>query len=126
MKVVLSNQSELPIYAQIREQIKEQISNGQIAEGTLLPSIRQLAKDLGISVITTTRAYRELESGGYIASVQGKGSIVLKRDNKVIREQYRCQMEEHLDAAIEASKKLDMTDEELVEALQVLQKQHRR
>lgn len=126
MKVVLSNQSELPIYAQIREQIKEQISNGQIAEGTLLPSIRQLAKDLGISVITTTRAYRELESGGYIASVQGKGSIVLKRDNKVIREQYRRQMEEHLDAAIEASKKLDMTDEELVEALQVLQKQHRR
>ena len=68
MKVILSNQSELPIYAQIREQMKEQISNGQIAEGTVLPSIRQLAKDLGISVITTTRAYRELESEGYIAS----------------------------------------------------------
>lgn len=123
MKVILSNQSELPIYAQIREQMKEQILNGQIAEGTVLPSIRQLAKDLGISVITTTRAYRELESEGYIASVQGKGSIVLKRDNKIIREQCRRQMEEHLDAAIDASQKLAMTDAELVEALQVLQRQ---
>lgn len=123
MKVILSNQSELPIYAQIREQMKEQISNGQIAEGTVLPSIRQLAKDLGISVITTTRAYRELEGEGYIASVQGKGSIVLKRDNKIIREQCRRQMEEHLDAAIDASQKLDMTDAELVEALRVLQRQ---
>lgn len=123
MKVILSNQSELPIYAQIREQMKEQILNGQIAEGTVLPSIRQLAKDLGISVITTTRAYRELESEGYIASVQGKGSIVLKRDNKIIREQCRRQMEEHLDAAIDASQKLAMTDTELVEALQVLQRQ---
>ncbi|MFR8170910.1 MAG: GntR family transcriptional regulator [Marvinbryantia sp.] len=126
MKVILSNQSELPIYAQIREQMKEQILNGQIAEGTVLPSIRQLAKDLGISVITTTRAYRELESEGYIASVQGKGSIVLKRDNKIIREQCRRQMEEHLEAAIDASQRLDMTDAELVEALQVLQRQRRR
>lgn len=126
MKVILSNQSELPIYAQIREQMKEQISNGQIAEGTVLPSIRQLAKDLGISVITTTRAYRELESEGYIASVQGKGSIVLKRDNKIIREQCRRQMEEHLEAAIDVSQRLDMTDAELVEALQVLQRQRGR
>ena len=74
MKVILSNQSELPIYAQIREQMKEQISNGQIAEGTVLPSIRQLAKDLGISVITTTRAYRELESEGYISLRRTAGS----------------------------------------------------
>ena len=61
MKVIISNQSELPIYAQIREQIKEQILNGQIEEGTILPSIRKLAKEVGVSVITTTRAYNDLE-----------------------------------------------------------------
>ena len=126
MKVILSNQSELPIYAQIREQMKEQILNGNMKEGTVLPSIRQLAKDLGISVITTTRAYRELESEGFIASVQGKGSIVLKRDNAVIREQYQKQIEVHLDAAIDASRHLEMTDEELIEILKELQMSHSR
>ena len=120
MKVILSNQSELPIYAQIREQLKEQILNGKIAEGTILPSIRQLAKDLGISVITTTRAYRELETEGFIASVQGKGSIVLKRDNEVIREQCQKQLEEHLMMAIDAAKRLQMTEEELIAALKML------
>lgn len=121
MKIILSNQSELPIYAQIREQLREQILDGQIAEGTVLPSIRQLAKDLGISVITTTRAYRELEAEGFIASVQGKGSIVRKCNNEVVREQYQKQMEEHLDAAIEVSRRLQMSDEELVNVLKTLQ-----
>ncbi len=117
MKVVLSNQSEFPIYAQIREQMKEQILSGQIAEGTVLPSIRQLARDLGISVITTTRAYRELESEGYIASVQGKGSIVLKRDNTVLREQCIRQIEEHLREAVVLSERIRMTEEELLDML---------
>ena len=61
LKIIISNQSELPIYAQVREQIKEQILNGQIKEGEVLPSIRSMAKDLGVSVITTTRAYSDLE-----------------------------------------------------------------
>ncbi|MGI6019061.1 MAG: GntR family transcriptional regulator [Marvinbryantia sp.] len=121
MKIIISNQSEFPIYAQIRDQIKEQILNGKIKEGTVLPSIRQLAKELGISVITTTRAYRELEAEGYIASVQGKGSIVLKRDNQLLTEQVQRQIEEHLDAAITASRQLQMTDEELVQTLKLLQ-----
>ena len=95
--------------------------NGKIKEGTVLPSIRQLAKELGISVITTTRAYRELEAEGYIASVQGKGSIVLKRDNQLLTEQVQRQIEEHLDAAITASRQLQMTDEELVQTLKLLQ-----
>lgn len=122
MKIIISNQSEFPIYAQIRDQIKEQILNGKIKEATVLPSIRQLAKELGISVITTTRAYRELESEGYIASVQGKGSIVLKRDNQLLTEQVQRQIEEHLDAAITASRQLQMTDEELMQTLKLLQK----
>ena len=121
MKIIISNQSEFPIYAQIRDQIKEQILNGKIKEGTVLPSIRQLTKELGISVITTTRAYRELEAEGYIASVQGKGSIVLKRDNQLLTEQVQRQIEEHLDAAITASRQLQMTDEELVQTLKLLQ-----
>lgn len=121
MRVVISNQSELPIYAQIREQLKEQILNGKITEGTVLPSIRQLAKELSISVITTTRAYRELEAEGYIASVQGKGSIVLKRDNQLLTEQVQRQIEEHLDAAIAAARQIQMTDEELVDTLKMLQ-----
>ena len=121
MKIIISNQSEFPIYVQIRDQIKEQILNGKIKEGTVLPSIRQLAKELGISVITTTRAYRELEAEGYIASVQGKGSIVLKRDNQLLTEQVQRQIEEHLDAAITASRQLQMTDEELVQTLKLLQ-----
>ena len=121
MKVILSNQSELPIYAQIKEQLKEQILDGQIPEGTVLPSIRQLAKDLGISVITTTRAYRELENEGFIASVQGKGSIVLRGDNEVIREQCLRQIEDHLEAAIEGSRRLRMSGEELIELLKNLQ-----
>lgn len=121
MRIIISNQSELPIYAQIREQMKEQILNGKISEGTVLPSIRQLAKELGISVITTTRAYRELEAEGYIVSVQGKGSIVLKRDNQLLTEQVQRQIEEHLDAAITAARQIQMTDQELVETLKLLQ-----
>ena len=69
LKIIISNQSELPIYAQIREQIKEQILNGQIKEGEILPSIRSLAKDVGVSVITTTRAYNDLEKEGFIATM---------------------------------------------------------
>ena len=80
MKIIISNQSELPIYAQIREQIKEQILNGQLEEGEVLPSIRSLAKDIGVSVITTTRAYNDLEQEGFIATMQGKGSVVVPYD----------------------------------------------
>ena len=87
MKIIISNQSELPIYAQIREQIKEQILNGQIKEGEILPSVRSLAKDVGVSVITTTRAYNDLEKEGFIATMQGKGSVVLSSNNKILKEQ---------------------------------------
>lgn len=114
MRVVVSNQSELPIYAQIREQIKEQILNGQIAENTVLPSIRVLAKELGVSVITTTRAYSDLEQEGLIASVQGKGSIVQKKDNALVREQYIKRIEDSLQDAIDTAKMMRIQDEELL------------
>lgn len=94
MKIILSNKSDLPIYAQIKKQIKEQILKGNIKENEYLPSIRQLARDLSISVITTTRAYQELESEGFIASMQGKGSIVLPQDTEMIKEQNLMKIEE--------------------------------
>lgn len=115
MKILISNQSELPIYAQIREQIKEQIINGQIAEGTVLPSIRQLAREVGVSVITTTRAYNDLEEEGYIASVQGKGSIVLSKDNDFLREQILMRIEEGLETAIRTAQSAGITREELLD-----------
>lgn len=113
MKIIISNQSELPIYAQIREQLKEQILNGRIPEGTTLPSIRQLAKEVGVSVITTTRAYSELETEGFIATMQGKGSVVLPTDNSLLREQYLLRIEEGLSTAIETAKAMGMSMEEL-------------
>ena len=120
MKIIISNQSELPIYAQIREQLKEQILNGQIAEGSTLPSIRQLAKEVGVSVITTTRAYSELEAEGFIATMQGKGSVVLPTDNDLLREQYLLRIEEGLSTAIETARTMGMSMEELTEVLKNL------
>lgn len=120
MKIIISNQSELPIYAQIREQLKEQILGGQIAEGSTLPSIRQLAKEVGVSVITTTRAYSDLEAEGFIATMQGKGSVVLPKDNNLLREQYLLRIEESLSAAVETARAIGMPDEELVAVLRNL------
>ena len=118
MKIILSNQSEFPIYRQIFDQIVEQIQSGDIPEGTTLPSIRGLAKELGISVITTTRAYNELEGEGYIVSRQGKGSIVLGKNNSVVKSQYRRRMEESLELLIENARYLEMSDEEIVKCVE--------
>ncbi len=120
MRIIISNQSELPIYAQIREQLKEQILSGQIEEGSVLPSIRQLAKETGVSVITTTRAYSDLEAEGFIATMQGKGSVVLAKDNSVVREQYLMRIEEGLTTAIETARAMGLSEEELTEIFQNL------
>ena len=118
MKIILSNQSEFPIYRQIFDQIVEQIQSGDIPEGTTLPSIRGLAKELGISVITTTRAYNELEGEGYIVSRQGKGSIVLGKNNSVVKSQYRRRMEESLELLIENARYLEMSEEVIVKCVE--------
>lgn len=123
MRIIISNQSGLPIYAQIKEQLKEQILGGQIKEGTVLPSIRQLAKEIGVSVITTTRAYNDLEAEGFIASMQGKGSIVLPKENELIREQHLKKIEESLLNAIEVSRYIHLSEEELEEMLKNLLKE---
>lgn len=120
MKVVIENRSELPIYAQIKEQVKEQIITGEIKEGAALPSIRQLAKELSISVITTTRAYNELEAEGFIATRQGKGSIVLPRDSGMVREQYLKRIEDALGTAVTYAGYAGIVGEELIMMLKTL------
>ncbi len=117
MKIIISNQSELPIYAQVREQIKEQILNGQIKEGEVLPSIRSMAKDLGVSVITTTRAYSDLEQEGFIATMQGKGSVVLSKDNNMLKEQFLMRIEQGIETAVESAKQIGMTKMEVQQIL---------
>ncbi|MBE5997163.1 MAG: GntR family transcriptional regulator [Lachnospiraceae bacterium] len=120
MRIVIKNQSELPIYAQIEEQLKEQILSGEIPEGTVLPSIRKLAKEVGVSVITTARAYSDLEAAGFIATMQGKGSVVLSQDNGLLREQYLKKIEENLQSAITTAKKIDAEKQEILSMLEML------
>lgn len=122
MRIVISNQSELPIYAQIKEQIKEQILSGILPAETVLPSIRQLAKEIGVSVITTTRAYNDLEQEGFITSMQGKGSIVLSKNNKLMQEHILSRIEENFENAIELAKKGGISEEILKATLEELLK----
>lgn len=125
MRIIISNRSDLPIYEQIKEQTKEAILNGELREGEALPSIRQLAKDLRISVITTSRAYNELEQEGFIASMQGKGSYVLPQNSAMVREQYLRRVEGHLSDAVQDARMAGITAETLKEMLTILLKEEK-
>ena len=118
--IVLSNSSDLPIYEQIKEQVKTQILSGELSENEMLPSLRQLAKDLKISVLTTTRAYNELEEEGFITSRQGKGFFVMPRGSDLLREQLIRDVETNLNNAILSAQRASMTDDELVQLLKLL------
>ena len=100
MLIFINNQNGVPIYDQIYQQIKAQIINGELREDEPLPSIRSLAKVLHISVITTKRAYEELEKDGFIYTAPGRGSFVAKKNTELLREETLKQIEEHLDAAL--------------------------
>ena len=121
MHIVLSNSSNLPIYEQIKEQIKTQILTGELCENEMLPSLRQLAKDLKISVLTTTRAYNELEEEGYITSRQGKGFYVMPSGSDLMREQLIKEVESHLNNAITAARRASLSPDELCNLLKLLQ-----
>ena len=120
MKIIVSNRSGVPIYEQIKEQIKEAIFSGELEEDELLPSIRQLARDLKISVITTTRAYSDLEQEGFVVQMQGRGCYVLPRNTELARENALHKMEDALAAAISAAKAEGISKEEIIERLQLL------
>ena len=108
MKIVILNSSSSPIYEQIAEQIKAQIIDESLEAGSPLPSIRNLAKDLHISVITTKRAYDELESEGFIDTVGGKGTFVADQNRELLREARMRIVEEHLTNAITEAKKIGL------------------
>lgn len=117
MKIIVKNKSDLPIYEQIEEQIKTQILEGKAEENEQLPSIRQLARDLKISVITTTRVYNDLADEGFIISVAGKGYFVAPRNNELLRERMLCEMEEGLEKAVRSGRDAGLSDEEITAAL---------
>lgn len=117
MKIVIKNKSELPIYEQIEQQMKAQILDGTVTEDEQLPSIRQLARDLKISVITTTRVYNDLADEGFIISVSGKGYFVAPRNNELLRERMLFEMEDGLEKAVANGRNAGLTDDEIVAAL---------
>lgn len=116
---ILQN-SGVPIYQQIADQFKEDILSGRMKQGEYLPSIRGLAKELRISVITTMKAYEELEKQGLVTAVQGKGYYVNAQDTEMLKEQHMRKMEEHLMNAITAAKIAGISDKELLEVMKML------
>lgn len=124
MNIIISNTAGIPIYEQIESQIKESILSGELKEGDALPSLRQLAKDLKISVITTMRAYNELEAAGFVVNVQGKGCFVLPKNLELLREQKLKEVESHMTAAIEAARLAKMPAHEIREIFSLLMKEY--
>lgn len=117
MFISISNTSNIPIYEQITKQIKEQIINGTLAPGEPLPSIRNLAKELQISVITTKRAYEELEKEGFIVTLPGKGSFVAETNTEFIKEQQIKKIEDLIENAVSIAKSLGLKKEDIMELL---------
>lgn len=120
MDIIISNSTDKPIYEQITGQIKNMVMNGSLKEGDTLPSMRSLAKELRISVITTKRAYEDLERDGFITTVVGKGSFVRAADTSLVREEKLKQIEELLAKAISIAGQSGIKREEIEEILSVL------
>lgn len=120
MKLIISNSSEKPIYEQIVVQIKGLIIHDELTEGEMLPSIRNLAKELQISVITTKRAYEELENERFIETVPGKGTFVASQNKELLKEKKMKIIEEKLSDVVDESKSFGVTYEELSEMLKIL------
>lgn len=120
MDIVVSNASSQPIYAQIKDQIKAAIINGQLNPGEKMPSIRRLAAQLRVSVITTKRAYDELELEGFVDSMQGRGSYVASKTTELLKEEYRRQVEQYLQAALDSAAAAGLTAADLKDLIDLL------
>ena len=120
MKLIISNVSGVPIYEQIKQQVKAAILSGELKEDEALPSLRTLAKDLKISVLTVTRAYTELEQEGFVKNVQGRGCFVMGRGSELLREQLIWKVENGLTDAIKAASIANLPKEELHRLLDIL------
>lgn len=119
MRILITNGNQ-PIYDQIKEQIKEQILKGEIQEGEMLPSIRNLARELEISVITTKRAYEELEREGFIETAPGRGSFVAPQNKELMKERKQKIIEDQLAQVVKESRLLGISLEEIIEILTLL------
>lgn len=120
MKILISNSNKQPIYEQISFQLKEQIIKGELAKDELLPSIRNLAKELQVSVITTKRAYEELERDGFIHTVQGKGTFVASQSSTSLEEKKFEIIEEDLIKIVNNSKMLNISEDELIQKIKII------
>ena len=125
MNNVISNKDDRPIYEQITSQMKNMILSGKLEEGSQLPSIRALAKDLRISVITTKRAYEELERDGFIITVAGKGSYVAENNSAVLKEEKMKQLEENVRRLIEEAYNSGISKEEVKEIFDICLEEYR-
>lgn len=117
MNIQINNSSDEPIYLQIKNQIKAQIISGDLKVGEQLPSIRFLAKEIKVSMLTAKRAFDELELDGFINSVQGKGNFVAAQNKELIREEYLKKIESKLQEVVELSEIADVSSDELIEML---------
>lgn len=120
MEIIISNSSNSPIYEQIREQIKNKIISNELKVGEMLPSIRSLARDLKISVITTKTAYEELEREGYILTMQGKGCFIANKNVQLIKEEQLQRIETLFENAVNIAKLSKISKDEMIEILNIL------
>ena len=123
MNIIISNATKKSIYEQIYNQIKALIISGDLKEGDILPSIRNLAKDLRISVITTKRAYDELEKDGYIYSVAGKGSYVAGVNNQLLQETQLKEIEEHIKEILKLANNCKLKNDDIIEMFNIISKE---
>jgi GntR family transcriptional regulator len=123
MNILISNNKDAPIYEQIYEQIKNAILDNKVGYDEPLPSIRNLAKDLKVSVITTKRAYTELENEGYIITVPGKGSYVAKLNDNLISEYYLTELEKAIKTVMELNKHCKLNKREIIEIMETMEKE---
>ena len=120
MNIIISNSSNIPIYEQIKEQIKNKIISNELKAGDLLPSIRSLAKDLRISVITTKNAYEELEREGYVETIPAKGTYVSNKNVELIREEPWQKDENLIDTAVSIAKISDISKKEIKDMIDII------
>lgn len=120
MKIIISNSSDKPIYEQITLSLKEKILSGELVGGEMLPSIRSLAKDLRISVITTKRAYEELEKENFIETIPGKGCFVKAKSNDLLKEEILRRIETHVSNAISVAKLYGVSLDEIKSMLEYM------
>ena len=119
-RIIISNSSRVPIYEQIKNTIINQIITGELQEDEALPSIRNLATDIRISVMTIKKAYDELEQEGYIISIQGKGSFVAPKNTELVKEQAKKDIEMHISKIIEISNKFNIAKEDILDLFEFI------